>query len=413
MKITPEEALEAYNKYGSKRKCAEVLNIPRTTFRRLLKQVLKDEPVDSPKLEQEFKKDSATITTKSLNITNLDDALKYAKVDLDIWEVDKYTINSWEVTMGGNKTPSQRPETYTNYQVKVWLKKKIEDEKQTAFENLINRLNTSPVKYEPHNIVNKEIMVVPGLVDHHFGLLAWDRETGEGDYDLKIAENLYVNAIDEGIDNLKSYEIGKFLFPVGSDFFHINSPDNSTPKNNNPLDVDSRLIKVFEVGQYAVIKAIERCRQIAPVKVVWIPGNHDPETSYYLCKVIEAYYSTDPNVEVDVGATMRKFHKWGLNLIGMTHGDEEPHKQLPTIMADSCPQWWGECTNKEWLIGHTHKKKEMNFVSIDSFGRTVIRYLPSLCKIDQWHYRKGYVGGKKAAEIYLYDENGFKGYFPV
>jgi hypothetical protein len=411
--ITPEDALEAYKKYGSKRKAAQVLGLPRTSFRRLLKKALFDEPKDKVNLEQEFKQDTATITTKSLNITNLDDALKYAKVDLNVWEVEKYTVNSWEVTMGAGKSGAEEPKTFTNYQVKVWLKRKIAKVQEKAVDALIKKLNSSTIKIPRHSRQENEVLIVPGLVDMHFGLLAWGKETGEGDYDLKIAEDLYVKAMSQAIDSLVGETIGCFLVPVGSDFFHINSPDNATPKSHNPLDVDSRLIKVFEVGQYAVIKAIERCRQVAPVKVAWVPGNHDPETSYYLCKVIQSYYRNDPNVEVDVGPQMRKFHKWGLNLIGMTHGDEEPHKSLPIIMADSCPQWWSEIKNKEWLIGHTHKKKEMSFVSIDSFGGTVIRYLPSLCKIDQWHYRKGYVGANRAAEVYTYTKNGFKSYFPV
>jgi len=412
--ITPEQALEAYKKYESKRKASQELGIPRTTFRRLLKKAGFQEPKDDKQVIKEFNKDSAVITTKSLNISTLDEALKHSGVDLSIWDVDKYTINSWEVTMGREKTPSGKPETYTNYQVKVWLKRKIADEKEIAFENLINRLaKETPVKPTPKLRPKEDILVVPGLVDSHFGLLAWGKETGEGDYDLKESEYLYVNAVEEGINLLKGYEISQFMFPVGSDFFHINSPDNSTPKNNNPLDVDSRLIKVFEVGEMAVVRSIERAASVAPVKILWVPGNHDPETSYYLCKVVQAYFKNNPNVEVDVSPQMRKFHKHGENLIGVTHGDEEPHKNLPTIMADSCPDWWGQTKHREWLVGHVHKKKEMNFIGVDSFGSTIIRFLPSLCKIDQWHYRKGYVGGDKSAEFLCYNKNGMMGYFPV
>jgi len=50
---------------------------------------------------------------------------------------------------------------------------------------------------------------------------------------------------------------------------------------------------------------------------------------------------------------------------------------------------------------------------VDSFGSTIIRFMPSLCKTDQWHYRKGYVGGNKSMEILAYDASGLKGYFPI
>jgi hypothetical protein len=404
--ITPEQAQEAYKKYGSKRSAARELGIPRSTFRRKLGNVDKKDIADEyEKIEKSFGQDSGTVTTKSFLIKTVEDALRYADVDMEIWEVDRYTINSWQVTMKG-------PETHTNFQIKVWLKKKVEEKVEIALNNLIDRL-AHKIEFTPSKVSkSKSVLVVPGLVDHHFGLLAWGRETGN-DYDLKIAEDLYVKGMDKGIDAVKDYEIAQFMLPVGSDFFHINAPDNRTPKGNNPLDVDSRLAKVFEVGFYSVIKAVERARQIAPVEIKWIPGNHDPETSFYLCKVIEAYYRNADDVTVDTAPTWRKFYKWHNTLLGMCHGDEEPHQRLPTIMADSCPIEWGQCKFKEWLVGHIHKKKQMNFVGIDSFGSTIIRFMPSLCRIDQWHYKKGFVGGNKSMEILAYDEKGLKGYFPI
>lgn len=410
--ITPEDAVEAYKKYGSKRSAARELGIPRSTFRRILGKA-ENLPNTDSKLEKTFTKDSAVITTKSYNIQTLDDAIEYAEVNLEDWEVDRYTVNSWEVTMGSEKSGTGKPESFTNYQVKVWLKRKKPEMAEIVLNNLIERLNTSTFEYSKPTPRSKEILLVPGLVDHHFGLLAWGKETGDGDYDLKIAENLYANALRQGVDSISNYEISQFLFPIGSDLFHINNPDNLTPKGKNHLDVDSRLAKVFETGLYSVIDAIEYARKIAPVEIKWIPGNHDPETSFYLCKVIDAYYRNNPDVVVDVSPQWRKFYKWNNTLIGMCHGDEEPHQKLPTIMADSVPKLWAECKYKEWLVGHVHKKKEMNFIGVDSFGSTIIRFLPSLCKIDHWHYKKGYVGGNKSMEMLAYGKHGLHAYFPI
>lgn len=408
--MTPQEAKEAFEAYGSIRKAAKVYNVPRTTFRRLLKRSGFQRQKDNLEVKKEFGREAGSVTTKSLNIKTLDDALKVAEVDLDVWEVDKHIVNSWEMT----STMDGQPQTFTNYQVKVWLKRKVQDERKLALECIVSRLNSEKISTSATTTQHSgDILVVPGLYDMHFGMLAWGKETGDGDYDLKVAEEYYVSAIDKCLDLLSSYGISKFLLPIGQDFFHINAPDNLTPKGKNRLDVDSRLIKVFEVGQMAVIKAIEKAKKVAPVKISWIPGNHDPETSYYLCKVIEAYYVSDNTVEVDVSPKVRKFEKWGQNLLGFTHGSDEPIKTLPTIMADSCPNWWGQCQNKEWLIGHTHKQRQVDFISVDSFGGTKVRTLPSLSKIDAWHYQKGYVGGNKSADMLCYDQNGLMGYFPI
>lgn len=408
--ITPEEASEAYKKYGSKRSAARELGIPRSTFRRILGKATEETLTKGDsyeKLEKSFNKDSATVKTDSFLIKTVEDALDYAEVDTEVWEVDKYTINSWQVTMKG-------PQTHTNYQIKIWLKRRIPEKIETALNKVVEKLLTQKIEIPKISYPkSKSVLAVPGLMDHHFGLLAWNEETNSGDYDLKIAEDFYVRGMQKGIDAMKGFEISQFLLPVGSDFFHINNPENLTPKGKNHLDVDSRLSKVFEVGFESVIKAVEHARQFAPVEIKWVPGNHDPETSYYLCKVIEAYYRNTDSVKVDVTPTWRKFYRWGNTLLGMCHGDEEPHQRLPTIMADSCPKDWAECKYKEWLIGHIHKKKQMNFVGVDSFGATVVRFLPSLCKIDHWHYKKGYVGGNKSMEILAYDDEGLKGYFPI
>ncbi|NCU32115.1 MAG: metallophosphoesterase, partial [Candidatus Moranbacteria bacterium] len=298
--ITKDEAIEAYKKYGSKRAASKALGVPRSTFRRKLGNVdPKDKADEYEKIEKTFTNDSGTVTTKSFLIKTVEDALRYSDVDTEIWEVEKYTINSWQVTMKG-------PQTHTNYQVKVWLKRKVSGKIEEALNNIIDRLNEKPIFHKPVVKKSKSVLLVPGLVDQHFGLLAWGKETGDGDYDLKIAENLYVNSLKQGIDSMSGYEISQFLFPVGSDFFHINNPENLTPKGKNHLDVDSRLAKVFEAGLYAVIQAIDFARQEAPVEIKWIPGNHDPETSFYLCKVIDAYYRNDEYVTVDVSPQWRK-----------------------------------------------------------------------------------------------------------
>jgi hypothetical protein len=250
--ITQEQAQEAYKKYNSKRAAAKALNMSRTTFRRKLGNVDKEDIADEyEKIEKSFSQDSGTVVTKSFTIKTLEEALEYSNVDLELWEVDRYVINSWQVT-------SKSFGAKTNYQVKVWLKRKVPEKIDIALSNLTEKLIANKIEFTPSKVSkSKSVLVVPGLVDHHFGLLAWGRETGN-DYDLKIAEDLYVRGMEKGIDAVKDYEIAQFLLPVGSDFFHINAPDNRTPKGNNPLDVDSRLAKVFEVGFYSVIKAVER-----------------------------------------------------------------------------------------------------------------------------------------------------------
>lgn len=376
-------------------------------------------------ITQEYSKNKAYITTKSLNIKSVDDALRESEVDTKKWKVEKHTINTWETTTklrkyekdkdGNVVRVDDQPETYTNYQVKVWLERIKQTEDELAVEKLIKRLYKQPIKHCPvcYDDVEGQHMLEISLYDHHFGMLAWSDETNE-DYDLKLAEEIYVDTVVKMLKRTKHYSIDKIIFPLGQDFFHINTPDNLTPKSKNRLDVDTRLAKIIEIGERAFLKAVEQCRAIAPVQVLWVPGNHDPETSYYLAKIVKAYYHNTEDVEVDCSPILRKYIRYGDVLLGYTHGSEEPHDKLPTIMADEVSDLWSDTTYKEWHLGHYHKRKEMKYVSTNSYGGTIVRILPSLCGTDFWHYKKGYVGRNRSAECYMYSKSeGPIGYFTV
>lgn len=357
--------------------------------------------------------DRGVVELRSRRIMTLEDALVQARVDLDIWEVEKYIINDWEV---GAKLPS--PVTGKDElkveplrQIKIWLKRKVPSLHERIFAGLTERLaaidhgkhrRTYPSVRDPH-------LLEISLFDVHFGKLAWEPETGN-DYDLNIAERLYDRAVNDLLMKARGFPIDSILFPIGQDFFHINNADFTTA-HGTKQDVDGRLAKVFETGALAVIHAIDRCIEHAPVKLLWVPGNHDAETSWFLAKYLEAWYRNTPSLTVDAGPSQRKYQRYGINLIGFTHGDEEPQRDLPAIMAAEQRDIWSEVRQCEWHVGHLHKQKETRYLAGDTYGGTGVRVLPSLSGIDAWHYRKGYIQTVRIAEAFLWSrERGYTGH---
>ena len=53
--------------------------------------------------------------TTTVRIETLEDAIAFSKVDMNLWEVERWTFNKWETTVEGNPTPL--------IQVKVWFKR--------------------------------------------------------------------------------------------------------------------------------------------------------------------------------------------------------------------------------------------------------------------------------------------------
>ena len=375
-----------------------------------LKEQQYQEEIPKDECSQEYNNDKATITTKSLNISTLDEALEYSKVDLNVWEVDRYIVNSWEVTMGGNKTPSRNPEIYTNYQVKVWLKRKVENNTEIAIKNFFKNFKHAKYPEIKYKKYKDPIMLEIGLYDHHFGKLAWGKEVNNN-YDLNIAKTLYSKAITDILNKTQHYNTERIVFPIGQDFFNIDNEEGTTKKGTRQ-DIEGRFAKIIETGIWACIKAIEQCLAVAPTKIIWVPGNHDYTTSYMLCKTLQHHFWPNKNVEFDVKPNSRKYQQYGINLIGYTHLSEEKIQRLPLIMADEEKEMWAQTKIHEWHTGHLHKKREIRFIGVDSEGSVTVRTFPSLCGVDFWHYQKGFVGGIKACESYLWNKKiGYVGHF--
>lgn len=353
-----------------------------------------------------------SIVTKN-PIKTLEDAVKSSGVDLAVWFPERWEQNSWTVVA---KDSSDNPNQYQNYQVKVFWKRIVKRCLQEAQDAIFERMRKHAPRF-PKAFATKskgECLAVAGLFDVHFGKYAWGEETGTN-FDVQIAEEVYTKAVEGILAEVSGKKIGRWLLPVGNDFFHMDNSRNTTFAGT-PLDVDGRYARVIESGEMAVIKAIERMMAVAPVDVVWVPGNHDPTTSYHLCRTIAAWYRNTDRVEVDIGPSPRKYYRWGNNIIGLTHGNEEKIEELPNLMASERPDDWAACKDgsREWLIGHWHQSKRWVTKATATSRETIIRGLMSLSGTDSWHHRKGYVNTAQAAEVYFYKKTmGYAGHVPA
>ena len=385
--ITSEQVVQAVNEHGSINKAAAKLGIARSTAQKLYR---------GRKNKSKIDKDTAIIEGPFESPAQ---ALAFAGLDPDAWEVERSVANSWDVT---GKIEGEW-DTATNYQVKYWFRRVVPDWLEQAVAYIDKRLSKAPKRPKvKHRKIKDPHMGIMSLYDAHFGKLAWAMEVGES-YDLKIAEAVYLKAVVDLLGRAKGFPLEKIVFPIGQDFYNIDNLSGTTTAGT-PQDNDSRLFKTFKAGEYAVERAIDMCREVAPVEVLYVPGNHDRHASWYLCNTLSAVYRNTPDVTVDVTPTTNKYVEYGVNLIGMVHGDGVKSDRLPTLMADQVPEAWARTAGgcREYHTGHFHKKKQVNYTHTDTHGGTVVRTLPSLSGTDAWHYWKGFVKGLKAAELHLY-----------
>jgi|TARA_R100000664_G_scaffold34160_1_gene54488 hypothetical protein len=351
----------------------------------------------------ETKDNTKTLTSpKSHRIKTLDDLIKVCKIDTNIWEVDRYIVNKWEVGSQIDGAIIVEP----LFQVKAWLKKNKEVYRlETLRSEILEEVKAYAPKYKKidYPIIDKGQLLEINIFDLHFGKLCWGKETGDN-YDTKIARKRFLEAIKSIISRVKGYSIKKIVFPIGNDFFNSDNKANTT-SNNTPQDEDLRWQKTYKRGRELLIEGIDLLQTIAPVDVVVVQGNHDFERSFYVGDAMECWYNNNPNVLVNNEANPRKHYKFGKCLISYTHGNNEKINDLPLLVASEVPKLWAETKYREVHIGHLHHKKEIKFMATQEHKGIVIRFMRSLSGTDAWHNLKGYTGGVQACEAFIWDEN--------
>ncbi len=245
------------------------------------------------------------------------------------------------------------------------------------------------------------LLHVVSPVDLHVGKLAWAPETGE-DYDSGIAEARLHTAVERLLGLAERFPVREQLLVVGNDLLQVDNLLSMTTAGTT-VDTDSRYKKMFRVAVRVMAETIRRMREVGPVKVVVVPGNHDTLATFHVGEVLAALFHGIEGIAFDLSLRPRLYHRHGACLLGFTHGNEEKHSDLPLVMAQENPEAWSKTRYREFLVGHFHKRKQTQFVAGDSFNGVRVSVLPSLSGTDAWHAKKGYVGEPKASESRLYD----------
>lgn len=248
-----------------------------------------------------------------------------------------------------------------------------------------------------------KLMAEVAITDLHLGKFAWDDECGEN-FDAEIADRTYENAIIDTIDRLQPYvnDVELITLVIGSDFFQTGFDGRTTVSGTVVDSVDTRFSRTFEIGYNAIVRAIGRLSQIAPVHGIYIPGNHDEHVSWALAFALAKFYSQTKHVSIDYSPKIRKYLNYGANMLCVTHGDDIKVKDLPMIMAAEQPKLWGASKFRECHIGHFHRKKNIELLALDETFGINLRVLSALSGQDAWHVKHGFVGSRRAAETFLH-----------
>ena len=348
----------------------------------------------------ELKGNKWDVSLKATRIHTLPELLEYCKVDLAIWEVERFIVNKWEM---GYKNPAGLAATEELFQFKATLikRKEIVDARE-EIERLKVELKKETkavapaVKTRPRTTGN---MLEINIPDAHFGKMAWSKETGDRPYDTPIAAATFDRALDNLIERSKGFQYDKILFVVGNDLLNSDDEQGRTTKGTF-VTTDGRYQKTFVTVRKTISKSIEKLRQIAPVHVVMVSGNHDNLGVWHLGDSLECQFAGYKDVIIDNEPIQRKYVRYGDVLLMFTHGDKGKRDDYPLLMATERSADFGETKFREIHTGHIHQTK------LQEWHGVRVRILPSLSPPDAWHSENSFTGQQRNAEAYVwnYDE---------
>ena len=344
--------------------------------------------------------DKWTIHLPSTRIHTLEQLLEYAEVDESVWKVKSFLVNKWEVG-AADKVDGELKGIIVEplFQVKATLERKSEI---IAIRKEIERLKQEAREAAPYprpvvrSIHRSGNLLEVNIPDSHFGKLAWGVETGYENYDTKIAEQTFLRALETLLDRVKGYSFDQVVFVVGNDLFNSDNIEDQTTRGTK-VTTDGRYYKTFGIVRRTITQCIERLREVAPVKVIMVSGNHDQQSVWHLGDSLECYFHKYTDVEIENTPILRKYHQHGKVMLMFTHGDKGKRQDYPLLMATEKPEMFGSTRFRECHTGHTHMTK------MDEQHGVRVRVLPALCPPDDWHAENGFVGNLRSAEAYVWN----------
>ena len=234
--------------------------------------------------------------------------------------------------------------------------------------------------------------------DHHLGMLASSKETGEGNYDTDIAVGLLEDAVDSLVARSPKSKRG-LLCNLG-DFFHANN-EAGTTKNSTPLDTDGRYGRTVREGvnllKRVVVRLLEHHEEVT---VLNVRGNHDSDPALWLNEAMKMYFEDEPRVTIPDNYSKFTHLEFGNNLIVLHHGDKITPQRIYESVTRRLSAEWGRTKYRFGWLGHLHHKK------VHEQGGMVFEVWNVLANPDSWHADSGFGSSRSMTCVVLSEQYG-------
>lgn len=269
---------------------------------------------------------------------------------------------------------------------------------KAAFEALIEQIpRIDPVKPPP--IVVGSMLSQYTITDMHLGALAWNVETGAGDYDLAIGEKLLLDWFGAAIAASPSSQ--KAVFAQLGDFLHYDSFKAVTPEHQHLLDADGRYPLLVRTAIRAMRQIIRMLlEKHGHVTVIMADANHDPSSQVCFREMFAAFYENEPRLTVETNPGTFSVVEHDQVSLFYHHGHRRGIKDVDTVFAGKYREIYGRTKFSYAHIGHLHNDelKTTNLMKVERHE--------TLAAPDAYAANGGWLSGRSAKVIHYHAKRG-------
>jgi len=283
-----------------------------------------------------------------------------------------------------------------------------ENQIHAAIEAAVEALSSTLVPAPPSakvRFANEDLLTLYTFTDYHVGMLAWAKEGG-ADWDLKIAEELGVKAMNAMVCGAPKSKVG--VVNIQGDFLHWDGLTAITPTHGHVLDADGRFGKVVDVAIKLIRQLVsEALTKHEEIILLICEGNHDLASSLWLRKLFALYYSNDPRITIHDSELPFYAMEWGNTMLGLHHGHMKKNESLGELFSAQFRPMWGRCPKVYIHTGHRHHKDVK-----DRAGCRIIQH-PTLAARDAHCARGGWWSEREITAITYSKKFGWAGDYNV
>lgn len=264
---------------------------------------------------------------------------------------------------------------------------------EKVFNNI--KVSTPSIPRKSVGVDSNKSLVIP-LADLHYGECTSAISTGT-DHGCEEAINSYWHIINDIINRVSDIPLKKIYFTIGGDMLNCDNKHGTTTHGtyqDNDGDIEQFIIDMTN----NILSTVELLRTIAPVHIIYIPGNHDELVSFGIANVLRVYYKFFEDVTVDYSQIPRKYVTFGNTLLGFTH--KLNTKNINNVLQMDAREQLGKTTNTVYFLQHYHKE-----FAVDE-GGTDIRILPTISPLSRWAYGEGFVSRQKCQSFIIDEQYG-------